>query len=62
MVKVLVVKDPPANAGLARDAVSISGSGRTPGGGKGYPLQNSVQENSMGSLVGPMASQRVGHN
>ena len=29
---VLVVKDPPANAGDIRDACSIPGSGRSPGG------------------------------
>ena len=46
-----VVKNPPANAG---DAGSIPGSGRSPGGGNGNPLQYSCLENSHGqrSLVG----------
>ena len=40
----LVVMNPPANA---RDAGSIPGSGRSPGGGNGNPLQYSCLENSM---------------
>ena len=36
-----LVKHPPANAGDTRDAGSISGSGRSPGGGNGDPLQYS---------------------
>ena len=35
----LVVKNPPANAGDVRDAGSIPGLGRSPGGGHGHPLQ-----------------------
>ena len=35
----LLVKNPPANAGDVRDAGSIPGSGRSPGGGHGNPLQ-----------------------
>ena len=35
----LVVKNPPANAGDVRDVGSIPGSGRSPGGGHGNPLQ-----------------------
>ena len=42
-----VVKNPPANAGDAGDSVSISGSGRSPGGGNGNPLQYSYLENPM---------------
>ena len=42
----LVVKSPPANAG-GRDAGSIPGSGRSPGGGHGYPLQHSGLESPM---------------
>ena len=38
----LVVKNPPASAG---DAGFISGRGRSPGGGPGYPLQHSCLEN-----------------
>ena len=41
----LVVKNRPANAGDIRDAVSIPGSGRSPGGGHGNPLQYSCLEN-----------------
>ena len=37
----------PANAGDARDMSSIPGSGRSPGGGNGNPLQYSCLENSM---------------
>ena len=39
-----VVKNPPANAG---DVGSVLGSGRSPGEGKGNPLQYSCLENSM---------------
>ena len=42
-----VVKNPPANAGHARDQGSIPGSGRSTGGGKCKPLQYSCLENSM---------------
>ena len=42
----LVVKNPPANAGDARDAGSIPGLGRFPGEGNGNPLQYSCLENS----------------
>ena len=41
----IVVKNPPANAGDIRDAGSIPGLGRSPGGGYGHPLQNSSLEN-----------------
>ena len=40
-----VVKNPPANAGDARDVGSIPGLGRSPGGGTGKPLQYSHLEN-----------------
>ena len=43
----LVVKNPPANAGGIRDASLIPGSGRSPGGGQGNPLQDSCLENPM---------------
>ena len=43
----LVVKNPPANAGNARDISLIPGSGRSPGGGHGNPLQYSCLENPM---------------
>ena len=41
----LVVKNLPASAGDARDMGSIPGSGRSPGGGRGNPLQYSCLEN-----------------
>ena len=44
---VLVVKNPTANAGDIRDTGSIPGSGRSPGGGHGNPLQYSCLENPM---------------
>ena len=43
----LVVKNPPANAGDPGEAVSIPGLGRSPGGGHGNPLQYSCLENPM---------------
>ena len=42
-----MVKNLPANAGDIRDAGSIPGSGRSPGGGHGNPLQYSCLENPM---------------
>ena len=42
-----VVKNPPANAGDARDMGSIPGSGRSPGGGNGNQFQYSCLENPM---------------
>jgi len=44
---VLVVKNPPANAGAKGDSGSIPGSERFPGGGNGYLLQYSCLENPM---------------
>ena len=44
---VLVIKNQPANAGDIRDAGLIPGSGRSPGGGHGNPLQYSCLENPM---------------
>ena len=43
----LVVKNPPANAGDLKDAGSIPESGRSPGEGHGNPLQYSFLENPM---------------
>ena len=43
----LVVKNPPANAGDARDMGLIGGSRRSPGEGNGNPLQYSCLENPM---------------
>ena len=43
----LVVKNPAANTGDTRDAGSIPGLGRSPGGGHDTPLQSSCLENPM---------------
>ena len=52
----LAVKKLPANAGDVKDAGSIPGLGRSPGGGHGNPLQYSYLENGefhgQGSPVG----------
>ena len=42
-----VVKNLPVNAGDARDADSVPGSGSFPGEGNDHPLQFSCLENSM---------------
>ena len=42
-----VVKSPPANAGVVGEMGSIPGPGRSPGVGKGNPLQYSYLYNSM---------------
>ena len=42
----LMVKNPPANAGDIGDLALIPGSGRSPGGRSGNPLQYSCLENS----------------
>ena len=42
-----VGKESACNAGDAGDVGLISGSGRSPGGGHGNPLQYSCQENPM---------------
>ena len=44
---VLVVKNPPANAGDTRDMDLIPGSERSPGGGHGNLLPCSCLENAM---------------
>ena len=51
---VLVVNNLPANKGDIRATGSIPGSGRSPGGGHGNPLQYSCLENPHGQrgLVG----------
>ena len=43
----LVLKKPPAKAGDKRDVGLIPGSGRSPGGGHGNPLQYLCLENPM---------------
>jgi len=42
-----VVKNPPASAGDMRNVGSIPGSGRSPGGGYGNPLQSCCLENPL---------------
>ena len=42
-----MLKNPPANAGDARDMGSMPGLGRSHGGGNGNPLQYSCLENPM---------------
>ena len=42
-----MLKNPPANAGDARDRGSVPGCGRSPGGGKDNPFQYSCLENSV---------------
>ena len=42
-----VIKNMPANAGDTRDMGSMPGSGRSPGGGNGTPLQYSCLGNPM---------------
>ena len=57
--------DPSCNGGDIRDAGSIPGLGRTPGGGHGIPLQYSCLENPMDRERGglqSMGSKRVGHD
>ena len=44
-------KNLPDKAGDLRDEDSIPGSGRSPGGGRGNPLQYSCLENSMDRRV-----------
>ena len=43
----LMVKNPTANAGDTREADSIPGLGRSPGGGNGNPRQYTCLENPM---------------
>ena len=42
---VLVVKNPPADAAAVKDLDSVPGSGRSPEGGHGNPLEYSCLEN-----------------
>ena len=42
-----MVKNPPASTGDVRDSGSVSGWGRSPGGGHGSPLQFSCLETPM---------------
>ena len=61
----LVVKNPLANAGDTRDAGSIPGSGRSPRGGHGNPLQYLAWRIPWTEEPGGLQSiglQRVGHD
>ena len=58
---VLVVKNPPANAGDIRDVGLIPGSRRLHGGGYGNPLQYSCLENPVTGRLS-IGSHRVRHN
>ena len=62
---VVGVKNLSANAGNVRDAGSIPGPGRSPGGGHGHPLQYSCLENPTTEEPGGLQyirSPRVGHD
>ena len=59
---VLVVKNPPVNAGDIRDVGSILGWGRSLGGGHGNPLQDSCLENPMDRGAWWAAVHRVAKN
>ena len=62
---VLVVKNPPANAGYIGDAGVIPGLGRSPGGGRGNSVQYSCLENPMDRGTWKLQStvwQRVGQD
>ena len=59
-----MVRNPPANAGDLRDVDLIPGSGRSPGGGHGNPLQCSCLRILWTEEPGGLRSmglQRVGH-
>ena len=60
-----MVKDPPANSGDIRDAGSIPGLGRSPGGGHGNSLQYPCLGNPMDREPGGLQSMglhRIRHN
>ena len=61
---VLVIKNPPGNAGDTKYMGLVPGLGRSPREGNGNPLQYSHLENSMdrGAWQGSMGSQMVGHD
>ena len=61
----LVVKNPPANAGDAKDAGTIPELGRSPGGGHGHPLQYLAWEIPWSEVPGGLqllGSLGVGHD
>ena len=60
-----MVKNPPANTGVGRDTGSIPGSGRSPGGRHGNPLQYLAWRTPWTQDPGGLqsiGSQRAGHN
>ena len=57
-----MVKNLPANAGDIRDMDSVPGSGRSPGGGCGNPLQYSCLENPTDGGAWGAAVYRVAKN
>ena len=56
---VLMVRNPLATAGDVKDVGSVPGSGRSPRGGHGNPLQYSYLGNSMDRGAWPAAVHRV---
>ena len=60
--RLLVVKNPPANAGDIRDTGSIPGLGRSPGERHGNPLQYSCLENPMDTGAWQAIVHRVSHS
>ena len=56
----LVVKNPAANASDTRDKGSVPGSGRSPGGGDGKPVQCSCLENPMDGEAWRAAQSQTG--
>ena len=59
---VLVVKNPPANAGDLREVGLIPGSGRCPGGRHGNPLQYLCLENPMDRRAWQATARRVANS
>ena len=62
---VLVVRNPPVNAGDLRDTGLIPGLGRSPGGGHDNPLQYSclkIPRTETPSRLQSLGSQRVRHD
>ena len=53
------MKNPRANVGDIRDSSLIPGSGRSPGGGHGNPLQHPFLENPMIEEPGGLQSIRI---
>ena len=48
---VLVIKNPPVDAGDVRDAGSVPGLGRSAGGGHGNPLQNPIENHKESDMT-----------